>query len=77
MYKRCEELYVLLPNFPIMALSATVTVQVEDTLKFLLRDSLVSHITVNYDNAYLATEPCSFKRKDGSKQTVSEDTTIC
>ena len=30
MYKRCEELHVLLLNAPIMALSVTVTVQVEE-----------------------------------------------
>ena len=72
-YKRCEELHVLLLNVPIMALSATVTVQVEDALKSLLRDSEVSRSVVNCDNAYLVAEPCNFKRKDGSRQTVSLD----
>ena len=72
-YKRCEELHVLLLNVPIMTLSATVTVQVEDALKSLLRDPVVSRSVVNCDNAYLAAEPCNFKRKDGSRQTVSLD----
>ena len=32
-YKRCEELHTLLPNVPLMALSATVIPQVEDALR--------------------------------------------
>ena len=73
MYKRCEELHVLLLNATIMALSATVTVQVENALRSLLSDPVVSRSTVNHDNVYLAVEPCNFKRKDGSWQTVSLD----
>ena len=61
MYRRCEELHALLPNIPIMALSATVAVQVEDALKSLLRDPLVSRSSVNRDNIYLAAEPSNFK----------------
>ena len=42
MYKKCSELHELLPNVPIMALSATVTVQVEEAMKSLLRDPIAS-----------------------------------
>ena len=41
-YKRCEDLHELLPNVPIMALSATVTAQIEDALKSFLKDPVVS-----------------------------------
>ena len=43
--------------------------QVEDALKSLLRDLVVSQSVVNRDTVYLAAEPCNFKRKDGSRQT--------
>ena len=42
-----------------MALSATVTIHVEDALKSLLRDPVVSQSVVNRDNAYLVAEPSS------------------
>ena len=44
-YKRCEELHSLLPNVPIMALSTTVTVDVENALKSFLKDPLISRNT--------------------------------
>ena len=40
MYRRCKELHALLPNVPIMALSATVTVQVEDAYKSWKNDEV-------------------------------------
>ena len=52
-YKRCKELHGLLPNIPIMALSATVTAQVEDALKSFLKDPVVLRSTVNRENIYL------------------------
>jgi len=72
-YKRCEELHDLLPGVPIMALSATVTVEVENALKAFLKDPLISRSTVNRVNIYLAAESCNYKRKDGSKQSISLD----
>ena len=66
-------LHDLLPNIPIMALSATITNQVEEALKCLLNEPLILRNTVNRENIFLAAEPCNFKRKDGSKQSVSLD----
>ena len=72
-YKRCEDLHTLLPDVPVMALSATVTPQVETALLCFLQDPLIVKSTVNRENIYLAAEPCNFKRKDGCKQSVSLD----
>ena len=66
-------LHDLLPNIPIMALSATITNQVEEALKCLLNEPLILRNTVNRENIFLAAEPCNFKRKDGSKKSVSLD----
>ena len=63
-YKTCEDLHGLLPNVPIMALSATITPEIEDALKSFLKDPVVSQSTVNRENIYLAAESCNFKRKD-------------
>jgi len=46
-YKRCEELHVLFPNIPLMALS-------EDALKSFMHDPLVERSSVNRSNIYLA-----------------------
>ena len=52
-YKACEDLHDLLPNVPIMALSATVTTQIECALKSFLKDPVVLQSTVNRENIYL------------------------
>ena len=72
-YKRCEELHTLLPNVPLMALSATVIPQVEDALRSFMHDLLVERSSVNRCNVYLAAKVCNFKRAEGSKQSVSLD----
>ena len=72
-YKACEDLHDLLPNVPIMALSATVTTQIECALKSFLKDPVVLRSTVNRENIYLAAEACNFRRKVGSKQSISLD----
>ena len=72
-YKRCEELHTLLPNVPLMALSATVIPQVEDALRSFVHDLLVERSSVNRCNVYLAAKVCNFKRAEGSKQSVSLD----
>ena len=72
-YKRCEGLHELLPNVPLMALSATVIPQVEDALRSFMHDPLAERSSVNCCNVYLAAKVCNFKRADGSKQSVSLD----
>ena len=72
-YKRCEELHTLLPNVPLMALSATVIPQVGDALRSFMHDPLVERSSVNRCNVYLAAKVCNFKRAEGSKQSVSLD----
>ena len=40
LYKKCEELHEMFPKVPLMALSATVTPQIEDALKSFMHDPL-------------------------------------
>ena len=58
-YEHCEEQHGLLPGIPIMALSATVAVEVENLL-------LISWNMMNCENIYLAADLCNYKMKDGS-----------
>ena len=72
-YKRCEELRVLFPGTPLMALSATVTPQIQRALENFLHNPVIEKGTVNRDNIFLGVEKCNFKRSDGKKQSVSLD----
>ena len=72
-YKRCEELHTLFPGTPVMALSATVTPQIQRALETFLHNPVVERGTVNRDNIFLAAEKCSFRRTDGSRQSISLD----
>ena len=72
-YKRCEELHVLFPGTPLMALSATVTPQIQRALENFLHNPVIEKGTVNRDNIFLGVEKCNFKRSDGTKQSVFLD----
>ena len=56
-----------------MALSATVTPQVQTALTAFLLDSVIEKSSMNRNNIYLAAEPCNYRRSDGSKQSISLD----
>ena len=66
-YKRCEELHTLLPNVPLMALSATVIPQIEDVHRSFMHVPLVERSSIDCCNIYLAAKVCNFKREEGSK----------
>lgn len=72
-YKRCEQLHTLFPGTPLMALSATVTPQVQSALENFLYNPVIERSSINRDNIYLAAEKCNFKRSDGSRQSISLD----
>lgn len=71
-YKRCKELHTLFPGIPLMALSATVTPEIQISLETFLHNPIVEKSTVNRDNniIYLAIEKCNFKRSDSTKQSI-------
>jgi len=46
-----------------MALSATVTVNIEKALKAFLKDPLIWQNTMNRENIYLAAELCNYRRR--------------
>ena len=71
-YKQCEEVQTLFQGVPVMALSATVTPQVQTTLTAFLLDPVIEKSSMNR-NIYLAAEPCNYQRSDGSKQSISLD----
>ena len=72
-YKQCEELHVLFPGTPLMALSATVAPQIQRILENFLHNPVIEKGTVNRDNIFLGVEKCNFKRSDGTKQSVFLD----
>lgn len=72
-YRQCEELHTLFPSIPFMALSATVTPEIQIALETFLHHPVVERSTINRDNIYLAVEKCNFKRSDGTKQSMVLD----
>lgn len=64
LHKKCEELHEMVPKVPLMALSATVTPQIENVLKSFMHDPLVERSSVNHCNVYLAAKVHDFKRVD-------------
>lgn len=72
-YKCCEELHTLFPGTPLMALSATVTPQIQSAFESFLYAPVIERRSINRDNIYLAAEECNFRRSDGSRQSISLD----
>ena len=72
-YNRCKDLHSLFPGIPIMALSATVTPQVQKVLESFLINPVIEKSSVNRENIFLAAEQCNFKRVGGSKQSAALD----
>ena len=72
-WQNFRQSYTLFPSTPLMALSATVTPQVQSALERLLHHLVIERSSVNCDNIYLATEKCTFRRSDGSRQSISLD----
>ena len=64
---------MLFPGTPLMALSATVTPQIQRALENFLHNPVVEKGTVNRDSIFLGVEKHNFKRSDGTKQSVSLD----
>ena len=72
-YKRCEDVHTIFPGVPVMALSATVTPQVQLALSAFLNNPVIERSSMNRNNIFLAAEPCNYRRSDGSKQSISLD----
>ena len=72
-FNRCKDLHSLFPGIPLMALSATVTPQVQTALESFLNNPVVERSSVNRNNIFLAAQSCNFKRSSGSKQSVALD----
>ena len=72
-YKRCEDIHTIFPGVPVMALSATVTPQVQLALSAFLNNPVIERSSMNRNNIFLAAEPCNYRRSDGSKQSISLD----
>ena len=72
-YRQCEDVHTIFPGVPMMALSATVTPQVQTALTTFLNDPVIEKSSMNRDNIYLVAEPCNYRRSDGSKQSISLD----
>ena len=74
-YRRCEELHTLFPDTPLMAIPATVTPQIQVQLETFLLNPIVERSTIKLIEVtfFFAAVKCSFRRSDGSRQSIFLD----
>ena len=66
-YSRCEELPAMLPDVPLMALSATVTPVVKEKIIKFLRSPHIAEGSIDRPNIFLSVKSCNFKKPLGSQ----------
>ena len=72
-YKYCETLPQLFSDVPVMALTATATIEVTHKLSTILNHPIIVQSSMNRPNIFLAVHRCNLKKSGGQSISFSLD----